>query len=300
MVDVPDHEKVPPLLEAIELDESVRSPNREQIRAEILATFDAATSDDGASADASGGSAASAEIVAISAREQPRRASAGRLVAWAAAAILIAGVGLALVEGRSPYRTAEPSQQTEAEDVKSLVGHGIELPAPLEDGRQATNAISSGIAFDAPPGFFVLEESPGLIVLADAEISTHQTGRIVIVELQPVDLEAELRSLGEAGMIDIEKVDASGAGPTQKRWEVTIRSDAARELGCLAGDPCLHLPGQSTDETALLWAGAENRITQLDRSPSLVVAAVEQSLRLSGPFSRRSSQLVDSVELIPD
>ena len=298
MADLPDYEEIQPLLQAIELDESVRSPNRAQIRAKTLTMFDAAASENSGTVTSSSEAVTSAEILASGARGQPRTWNAGRVLAWSAAAIVLAVINLTLVEGRSSYQAAEPGETTDAGRHESLVDHNIELPAPLEVGRRATHAIGSGLAFTAPPGFFVLQESPALIVMADAEISTEQTGQIVIVELQPVNLEADLRSLEEAGMIDMEEVTASAASPTSKRWELAIRSDAARELGCVAGDPCLHLPGQFTDEPPLLWAGAENRITELGHSPSLVVVAVEQSLRLSGPFSRRSLQLVDSTDVI--
>lgn len=297
MADRRDDEEIQPLLQAVELDESLLSPNREQIRAETLATFDAVTSKDWDITPGSSQVGSRAEILTVPAPNRLHTSNAGRLLAWAAAAIVIAVVGLAFAAIRSPYETAEPGQPTEAGQVRSLVDHSIELPAPLEAGRQATDAIAAGLEFDAPQGLFVLEESQGLIVIADAEISTERTGQIVIVELQWVDLEADLRSLEGDRTIDIEQATASSGGPTTQRWDLTIQSDAARELGCAAGDPCLHLPGQATGEPPLLWAGAENRVTELGRSPSLVVVAIEQSLRLSGPISRQSMQLLDSAEL---
>ncbi len=285
------------LLHTLEADESQVAPQRARRRAEILAAFDAdvAGTEPGDASDADGAATLLELPTLRTDTTHGRRGGSGasrhRFTVWFAATLIVIAIGAVAIlpESRSQTSTEPP-----IEDRLSYEGSG--LPAELAPGAQTTNIFGSQLSFVAPDGLLLQEEADGRILLGGAGWSDID-GRIVIAELDVVDLEAELRSLADDDRISVKTLRATIPGGTVSRWDIAVTNAELDRASCQAGQPCIALPGGSDDEAVSLVGGADNRITEIGRSGGGVVVVIEQSLSYGGPISQTATEILATLEL---
>ncbi len=282
------------LLQAVEADSTRTSPNRDRIKRSVLATFD----------EAFGSSTEQEEppnLIELDSSVDDRRIRMPqtRVIGWmaTAAAILLMFVVVSL--GWERLDTAEPTN-TETVGEQRLAVDGAELPARLLSGAQTTDRIAGGLSFEAPDGLAVITEDDGLIVLTVADSPGDDSGVIVIVEVEPLEWEAELEALQTAGDVSIKEVAATVGGQPTIRRDVAVTDQAALVRTCSVGEPCLRLAGWPDTGPAALWAGADNRILEIGRTDDAVVLAIETSQRFAGPLTRLAAGVVNTATLSAD
>lgn len=300
MADPLNPEELRFLLLSLEANESMISPNRARIRADVLASYDQAVEPispmrpQAETVEAISPTKPQAEIIELVDRQQDRPPIRRRGLVWAAAALLlITLVGSMATLANGHWLTAADGDDN---GDHRLVPEGTALPADLAPGPQVSNAIGWRLSFDAPEGMSVLRESEGRIVLSDSD-RLPATSRIVVTELATVDLERMLRDLDDEGRINLKELTATVGDETTSRWDVSITNDEIITAGCSVGSSCLSLYGAASEAPAELWAGAENRITLIGESDETMVVMIEQSRTFSGPISRMASQILATLEL---
>lgn len=284
MFDDPNPQDVRKLLQSVEADITRTSPNRDAIKASVLATFDEAT----VAPDAQGSEATFVLLEGKSLQSTWSR----RAVGWvAAAAAAFAAVMLLLPDDGTQVETAAPTTY----EILSM--DPTDAAAPLLPGEQSTNLLAGGILFDAPEGLVVIAASEGQLTLALAEDPEGTLGQLMFVEIALADWDGSLRELAAAGQVSLKELGVMVDGSAAVRLDVTITNEALASRSCTVGEPCMSLDGGPPIGPAALWAGSDNRIVEIGRTEDSMVLAIETSQRFQGPLSRLAAEVVSSASL---